>query len=735
MPRLPVLSFLLLVVLVLVVDFFSSYSFPEFSKKEQICRGIISEVRPGEERLQLLIAVTRCAEMQNPPQHVLATLGEGMVSLHPRDQILFRIRFRTPTRFQNLGSFHYTRYLHSQNIDATGFISDSRWISLMQTEPLNSLEQIRRRLKQHDLQIQDLDVRHVVEALLLGDQRQISSELYDLFRKTGSVHFLSISGLHVGVIFFFSLLLFRGFVFFGFVRRWTMLELAYLFALLPTWFYVALAHFPIPAQRAAVMATLFSFGKLLRLRFDAVSVVFLAAFFLLCMEPLSFFQIGFQLSFTAVFSIVWILQKFPPGSGWRGWLQGAILTSLAATLSTTPLVLWHFHEISFAGLWANFILIPLFSFLWMPLLVLGFVGSGVFSFSLPLLWKATEGMGLFWIGVVRKLALFSENWNFYGAVSVWQIILYFFAFFLFFIFSRKIGIRKWIGRGIALFLWLVVFGSMFGKTFWRTGDMLQVHFLDVGQGDASVIEFPTGEVWVIDGGGIRGSSFDMGRFVVAPFLWERGIRTVDRVFLTHPHHDHYRGLEFVLRHFSPRELWVNGEEVPEEESEDWIHFQQAVEETQVSVHVATAEKKPLIVGDAEWRFLLPEKSGPKSFFDVNDNSIVGQLRFGSTQFFFSGDLMESGERLLLKEKKDFHSTVLKVGHHGSKTSTTEYFLKQIRPEVAVISLGKYNRYGFPDRDVVERLEQGGAKIFRTDERGQITIQTDGNSVKIRTFVE
>ena len=97
--------------------------------------------------------------------------------------------------------------------------------------------------------------------------------------------------------------------------------------------------------------------------------------------------------------------------------------------------------------------------------------------------------------------------------------------------------------------------------------------------------------------------------------------------------------------------------------------------------------------------------------------------------------MESGERLLLKEKKDFHSTVLKVGHHGSKTSTTEYFLKQIRPEVAVISLGKYNRYGFPDRDVVERLEQGGAKIFRTDERGQITIQTDGNSVKIRTFVE
>lgn len=263
---------------------------------------------------------------------------------------------------------------------------------------------------------------------------------------------------------------------------------------------------------------------------------------------------------------------------------------------------------------------------------------------------------------------------------------------------------------------------------------LKITFVDVGQGDSAVVQLPDGKVWVIDGGGIKGSDWDIGRFVVAPFLWEEGIHKIDALFLSHPHHDHYKGLTFLVEKFHPKILYTNGDNAPQSEDMEWVEFLKVVEKEHLDVVRVTNQTKSLEESGVHLQFLAPGPQGTVSHFDTNDNSIVMKLTFGKIKFLFPGDLMELGETMLLERKPDLKADVLKLGHHGSETSTEESFLEAVQPQYAIVSAGAYNSYGVPDQIILDRLYRRGIAIFRTDRQGAITVVTDGESLSIKTFV-
>jgi len=257
---------------------------------------------------------------------------------------------------------------------------------------------------------------------------------------------------------------------------------------------------------------------------------------------------------------------------------------------------------------------------------------------------------------------------------------------------------------------------------------LKVTMIDVGQGDAFLVEFPGCRKMLIDGGGLPGSLFDVGERVVSPFLWAKGIKRIDILVLTHPHPDHLGGLSAVARNFAIGEFWDAGPQPDDPVLASFLrtlppgvprrlvrrgYRYQAGETLVEAVHPATPGSSRL---DAA----------------VNDGSLVLRVSLGETAFLFAGDIGAAAEREILASGLDVRSQVLKSPHHGSATSSSEAFVEAVRPALVLISVGQGNRYGFPAPSALERYGRLGARVCRTDLHGAVEISADGRLLRVRT---
>ena len=481
------------------------------------------------------------------------------------DVVRFQSSLKLPRDFKNPGSFSSTGYYQSIGVEALGFISDPAWVVRLQNN--------RQALFQKGFEKIRRQVRHAVAAatapptspfllgLLTGERKELGKTWEENFRKAGVSHILSISGLHVTMAALFFLFLLRVLSAAPVTARHIWFFRLYPLAAIPLiWLYVAVAGFPVPAVRAGFAATLFLAGLSLWRKPDLLSALALAAFLILGVSPPLLFQASFQLSFAAA---AFLILFFPRWRRWRerrckiptaaGWVLDGAAVSGITLLGLIPILLFHFHEVSFMGVAANLVVVPVVNFLVMPLGMAGWFLSGLCGLEVPWLWKMA---GLFASATLHLVSFFASHssWGlFYGAVKLWQIPFYYGAIFV------CLGQKRRIALALSL---MAIFCS--GYMFPKSGD-LKVTFLDVGQGDCAVVELPNGKVWVLDGGGVKGSDWDIGRHVVAPYLWENNIHKIDALFLSHPHHDHYKGLGFLAEHFSPKVLYVNGDAAPESE--------------------------------------------------------------------------------------------------------------------------------------------------------------------------
>lgn len=579
----------------------------------------------------------------------------------------------------------------------------------------------------------------VFTALATGEQGAVDAVTFRDFRRAGISHLLAVSGLHLGVVAFgaYRLLLWLLACVPALALRFDVRRLAAGGALLVTGFFVMLSGAHLPVIRAGIMAGCFLLAVMLRRRPDAWQTLSASFLLILAAWPEALFEPAFQLSFAAVASILLLVPPLARGLGvplataemprqWLGALKARVaqllLVSFASSLGTWPLLALHFHQASAVGLIANLVAVPFCTLLLVPLGLITALLALVCPAAAPPVAFAAAWAGE---GLVRLSGWFAAlpGGSLHPAAPSWfQAALFVLALLL----VPHIGLRRHAGKvalGAAMLLVGLWLSAQLGPRLTRH---LEVIFLDVGQGDAALVRCPGGRALLVDTGPLSPGGFDAGERVVGPALWAQNIQRLDVVAVTHFHPDHAGGAPWLIREFRPREVWLPRSLLEVDEPE----LLSAVREVRAAVRVLRAGERPDLPGCALDVLWPPPGELPA---DENEQSLVLRLSHPGGALLLAGDAGEEAEQAMLSARapEQLRSLALKVGHHGSDTSSGKDFLAALRPALAVISVGGGNRFGLPAPEVLERLQAVGARIIRTDRDGavRLTVSEEGTEME------
>ena len=677
--------------------------------------------------------------------NILLTVRDRKTDLRYGDRVRFITKLYQPRPATNPGSFDYRRFLAFQDIWVTGYVNQAVEVVRMaegQGNPFfHFVERGREKIRTFLDRNTSPEYGGIMKALVLGERGDISKELNEKFIVSGVNHILSISGLHVALVaaFFFGATRFLIRLFPPLLLHLHLNKTSALVAIVPVIFYTFIAGMGVAAVRSTIMTLSFLLALLLDREKDLYDALFLAAFLILVAAPAALFDVSFQLSFLAVFAMLYLVPRFleiaAPLKKWadeQSWpkrkiaayVGASLLTSAAAILGTGPLVGLYFNRISVVGFLANLLLVPLMG---LGNTLLSLLTALVVFISSPLALILTEvNVPLLRLSV--GLVDFFSRWplaSYRIATPSWTEI---------FLFYGAIGCASNLKRRpkaiyllavlIGIFIVVQVYDSRSrGKT-----DRLEVAFLDVGQGDAAVVRFPGGKVMVIDAGGTPDGSFDPGERIVAPYLWQRKIKRIDFLVNTHYHPDHLQGLFFLLENFEVDRVWVNGDR-----EADFSGAERFLLSAGDRVRAVSREDRVVEIGGTRLEFLHPPRA--QRDFWGNSASLVLRLTYGLHGFLFCGDIEGLAEEEILKRNSDLISTVLKAPHHGSKTSNSSKFVESTRPKFAVFTVRAGGRSRLPNPEVLERYEAIGTKILRTDRDGAIFFETNGKDFQLKTYLQ
>ena len=552
-----------------------------------------------------------------------------------------------------------------------------------------------------------------LSSVTTGQGMTSNDKLMDAFNITGLTHILSISGTHFGLL---SVLLFGMFRLiikvlpYGVLQRMTIYltpsQAAAILCLPFMVIYLGLSGASIPAVRSFLMIGLFLAGLLIGRKGFWLNSLLFAAFVIAVWEPEAIFSLSFQLSFLAVFCIGLAIDKEKEEDNKSKKLlrsvKNALLMTLAAAAGTAPLVAYHFHYVSLISPISNLLVAPLIGFILIPLSVIAafsYLLTGYFIFT-PLIAVISEAS----IYLVKMLALIPfADMKIPSFPAI--ILLLFYAGFIFYLLFPK---KRFLLMVPFIPLVIYMFSVLSEK------DKLTVTYLDVGQGDASVIELPDGRTMLMDTG-------KTGR-EPASFLKYRGRQRIDILVVSHAHPDHTGGLEYLTDRFHVREIWDNGRLILPDGLSHIPH--------------RSLNRGDVIEGPGYRISVLhpyPEfySSGGREYDAANNDSLVFRIESGGRSFLFTGDVEKEAEEDILHLGKWLKSDVLKTPHHGGKTSADEAFFRAVSPDVAVISVGRDNSFGHPHQETLDALE--GAAIYRTDIDGAIKIKAAEKGLEIKTY--
>ncbi|MCP4602550.1 MAG: DNA internalization-related competence protein ComEC/Rec2 [Proteobacteria bacterium] len=616
--------------------------------------------------------------------------------------------------------------------------------------PGHSFDMMRNDLASFWSKILDPEESNLARALTLGESRVLDFAQRERFRRTGTAHLLSVSGLHLGlaVVFIFwslrQILLSFPFL----IRRMDVGRAAAALAIPVAIAFTLLAGSRTPVVRACVMAVSALVARILGRTSDTAPALAIAGAALLVADPKSLFEPGFQLSFVAVLSFIITLERttFDRGIGFEETLKkqsfarqlatrmGKLIldllrSSVAAAAATTPLVLLHFGYISWVTIPVNLIVVPLTGLIILPGLL---IVTSLIGWTPQLAELLARPMGFLLSALDRFLEFVSrapctiENPR---PFVVAAIVTGCAAAILFLVSKRRIGVLLSAVAAI-----LAVISPAIDSARFPPGK-LTVDFLDVGQGDCVLITFPNGRHWLVDAGGTRSDRFEVGERIVVPVLRSLGVRQLDTMILTHPDLDHVGGMPAVLGTIDVLELWENGQGEAEGANENYRVLLNTAGRLGIPIRRTPEICGPHNVEDVRVSVIHPcfASKGYDPALSFNNNSIALLIRYGAVTLFLPGDIEHETEQLLLDLSAIGHVDILKLPHHGSRTSSSPALLDTTRPWIGIASAGLFNRHRIPHQEVINRITTRGIGLFRTDLHGAVRVVTDGRRISVEAI--
>jgi len=719
--------------------------------------------------------------------------GDPPLTLEYGQRIEFLCRLRRPRNFGNPGSFDLVGYLEKQNIHLLATVrpgtpihdlgdgGGAAWEAAMWNVRRAAKQRLDALLRSEAEQARGghSEAQAILQAMLLGDRSLLNRETTTAFQRVGTYHALVISGLHVGVV--AAVLLFA-------LRLAAIPPLPrYAVALLAVVFYAMLAGAGLPVVRASWMFALLLVTVLVYRKRRAFNAVAGAAFCFLVYEPELLFDAGFQMSFLAVGLIagiavpllemtvepcrralvdIWnedrdlhaepevaqrrvslrmLLKPLQSVSGLPkrvlgalvcvplrvlAWMAALCVVSLIVQIGLALPMAAHFHRVTWSGVSANLWVVPLL-FIAVPAGLLGLVANSTAMIDVALLASQM---------IVTVVEWHAENIPVDFRTPpppVWLAAAFGLALGLLAIALGRREARKWqlASAGLVVGLLLLIVTHPFPNDY--SPGQLELTAIDVGQGEALLLALPDGKTMMVDGGGFPDyggsvrSTFDVGEQVVSPYLWSRSIQKIDVLAVSHPDADHARGVPALLRNFAVGELWLAAGQAPA----DYADLKRLARQQGAAI-VELRRDDHRVLGGVDFDVMGPavvvQSPGVRAL-SSNDSSLVLRARFGEHRFLLTGDVEERGELELLSTSAATKVDVLKVAHHGSRTSSHPAFLERLRPTFGLISAGFRNTYRHPHEEVLDRLNGSGVTIFRTDLDGASTVSSDGRRFDVTSF--
>lgn len=607
---------------------------------------------------------------------------------------VWQVRLKRPHGYANQGGMDAERRWFSQGIDARGYI---RQTLLLDNNKPWSIDYLRWRITQQINQaLINRDAKPLLQALLIGDKRALTAEHWQVFRETGTIHLLVISGLHIGLVSGFAWLLSLGVL--RLIPQSSIFHrrlIAAGCALAAALSYALLAGFTLPTQRALVMTSLVLYSWLGRGQYHFIQRLALAVMLVLLLDPLAMFSPGFWLSFAAAAMLLYLIKA--QGAVKEG-VRCFIHLQAGLALLSIPLLALFFNQVPVSSVLVNFLAVPLVSFILLPLSLLAMLLFLSPWQSVGLLRLVADGWGLFWQGL---------QWLHDAVAWTWQL-----AQPSLFAVSLAILGTVWLmaprmvpGRLLGCLFWLPL---LLPKPALFTAGEYEISVLDVGQGLAVHVRTANHQL-IYDTGASYSSGFSVAEKTLIPYLRAAGIERINRLLVSHGDNDHAGGYRRVLQQLSVDESLVNADGVVGcQRGQNWQW------------------------DGVDFQVLHPD--GQK-WVKSNNRSCVLKITSDAGSVLIPGDIeAEIERRLLSQEPQSLKADVLVVPHHGSQTSSTLDFILAVQPRFAAVSAGYRSRFGHPHPAVISRYTHAQITVLNTAEKGQLSFHFQpGSTIEVTEY--
>ena len=659
---------------------------------------IISDIQEKEYKKVCTAKIVR----NNKKILINIKMSQDIPSIKYGDSLYIEGEFKQPEEARNYKGYNYKQYLKTKKIIGTVELEKAK---ILKSSNGSFIHNIQKYIKDTINGTLTDEEGNLLLAILLGDKDKLSEDIQESFKTSNLSHMLAVSGAHVSYIILGLTYVLQNSI----IGKKNGKIVCIIFLLV----FMAITNFTPSVTRACIMAVLTLFSGIIYRKSDVYTNISVAALITLIFNPYNLLDLGFQLSYGGTIGIIIFIKRIQEkksNSKVINYIKQMALVSIYANIIIIPIMMYHFNTVSFTFIISNIMASPILGII----VITGFL----FIITSITVKPLTRLIAIFIkpiLSILIKISQICSKLPFSNILVVtpymFNVISYY-AIILYCIKSKKNNKCKII---ICLLIVLILINFI----IYIFPQKLRIFFIDVGQGDSTLIITPDKKTVLIDGGG--SDSFDVGEKVLLPYLLDRRILKVDYVLISHFDTDHCGGILTIMEKVKVKNIIISEQA---EHSENYERFKKLMINKKIRLIEVKKGDKIKIGRYSEFKILFPT-SRLLSENPLNNNSIVAQFNYNNFKMLFTGDIEKLAEQQILKtEKAEIRADILKVAHHGSKTSSIPEFIKAVRPKIALIGVGKNNTFGHPNQQTIKNLENIKCRSYRTDLQGEIIIKID-----------